>query len=105
MMGNDITFSGVFSALCWFFVGLGATIAVFSPRIKDTTMERAGLSAVALACFASAWQAFRLDFYEAPAALFTSVALAFYVVALVLKHHAPEPPKRPYDKTKPGDLE
>ena len=103
-MNTEVTLYGALSALCWLVVGLGATVAVYSPRIKDTTMERAGLSAVALACFASAWQAFRLDFYDAPATLLTSGSLAFYVVALVVKHRKSEPPKRPNDKTKPGDL-
>ena len=100
----SFTLYGAFSALCWMIVGIGATLAVYSPRVKDTTLERCGLAAVAIACIASAWHAITQDYARAPAGLLTSGALAFYVIALLLKHNRKEPPKLPNDKTRPGDL-
>jgi hypothetical protein len=103
-----VTAHAVLSIVCWCVVGLGATVAVFSPTVRDTTAERLALAAIAMGAFATACRVIRQGWIS-EGGLFLSAALAFYVVAIVWKHvrehlrGAAAP--LPNDKTRPGDLE
>lgn len=103
-----ITAHAVLSVFCWVVVGLGATVAVFSPTVKDTTAERFALAAIAIGAYATAFRVIRQG-WVSEGGLFISAALAFYVLAIVSKHvrehlRGKESPL-PNDKTRPGDLE
>ncbi|WP_219209440.1 hypothetical protein [Variovorax boronicumulans] len=98
-----ITAHAVLSVICWGIVGLGATVAVFSPTVKDTTAERFALAAIAIGAFATACRVIRQG-WVSEGGLFMSAALAFYVLAIAVKHWRGEPSTLPNDKTRPGDL-
>ena len=99
-----ITAHAVLSVICWCIVGFGATLAVFSRTVKDTTAERIGLAGIALGAFATACRVIRQG-WTSEGFLFLSCALAFYVVAIFIKHWRGAEPHLPADKTRPGVLE
>lgn len=99
-----ITAHAVLSVICWTVVGCGATLAVFSRTVKDTTAERIGLTCIAMGAFATACRVVRQG-WVSEGGLFISAALAFYVLAIALKHFRGETPHLPRDKTRPGVLE
>ena len=74
-----------FSALCWAVVAVGAAVAIFSPRVYDTFLERVGLSAVSIVAVAAGWRAFYYGWVTNTGFLM-SIALAFYVLAVFFKH-------------------
>jgi len=95
---HEITLLNTLASLFWLVVAFGATAAVFSKRIRDTTMERLGLGGVAIGAFAAAWRSFRGAFVS-DGGLLLSGFLALYVVAVVAKHMRPEHPTIPKDKS------
>jgi hypothetical protein len=99
-----VTAHGVLAAIFWVVVGVGATLAVFSHRIRDTTAERLGLAGVAIMSFATAWRVMAAGFVS-EGGLLLSFFLAFYVCSLVVKHLRPHPPTVPADKSRPMPLE
>lgn len=98
-----ITAHAVLSIACWVIVGLGATLAVFSRTVRDTTAERIALGAIAIGAFATACRVIRQG-WVSEGGLFISAALAFYVLAIAVKHWRGEPSTLPNDKTRPSDL-
>lgn len=101
---QEITLLNTLSSLFWLVLALGATVAVFSKRIRDTAMERLGLAGVALGAFAAAWRTFRGSVVT-DGSLLLSGFLALYVVAIVAKHLRPEHPTIPKDKSERMPLE
>lgn len=79
------TTHAVVSCICWFIVGCGATYAVFSPKVKDTLWERIALSAVGLFSIGTSFRVGRQGWIT-EGFLFISVALAFYVLIVIIKH-------------------
>jgi hypothetical protein len=69
----------------WLIVAAGATIAVFSPNINDTLLERIGLGAVAVCAVGTACRYYYVD-WVSEGGFAMSAAMAFYVVAIVIKH-------------------
>lgn len=98
-----VTLHGVLSAFFWCIVGAGATAAVYSKRIRDTTAERIGLAGVAIMAFATACRVIRAG-WVSEGGLMLSAFLALYVLAVVAKHMRKHPPTKPRDKTIPGEL-
>jgi hypothetical protein len=99
-----ITAHAVVSVICWLVVGLGATLAVFSRTVKDTTAERMALACIAIGAIATGCRVIRQG-WVSEGGLFISGALAFYVVAIAVKHWRGEPSHLPADKSRPGKLE
>lgn len=99
-----VTLHGVLAALFWFIVGVGATLAVFSKRIRDTTAERVALSGVAIMAFATSCRVIRAGLVS-EGGLLLSAFLAMYVVAVVAKHLRKHPPTTPRDKSERMPLE
>lgn len=80
-----LTMWAVLAFVCWLIVAGGAALAVFARGIKDTTLERIGLSAVCLTATGAACRIFVAGWASAgDAALAASVA--FYVAAVTAKH-------------------
>lgn len=98
-----VTAQGMIAALGWLIVAVGATVAVFSPRIRDTAAERIGLSLVAITSLGAAYRIVGQG-WESDGDLFLALSLAFYVGALFVKHLKKESTPRPADKTRPMDL-
>lgn len=85
-MDEILTFTqaGV-SGLCWVVVAAGSMIAIFSPRIQDTLLERIGLCMVSCMAIAAAWRALAHG-WVTNIGFLVSIALAFYVFAVFFKH-------------------
>lgn len=98
-----VTAHAMLSALCWIVVASGATFAVFSKAVRDTTAERFGLAAIAVGASGTAcriiYQGWITD-----GGLFLSAGFAFYVCAVFWKHWKGDPSRTPADKTRPGEL-
>lgn len=99
-----ITLNGFVAAVFWCVVGVGAAVAIYHPKIWDTPLERIALAGVALGCAGAAWRIISAG-WVTDGGLWLSGSLALYVGAIVSKHCKPDPPKRPSDKTKPGELD
>ena len=103
MNSHVITTSAALSALCWLIVAGGATVAVFSSSVRDTTAERFGLAVIVLGATGAACRILYQGWIT-EGGLFLSAAFAFYVCAVFWKHWKGDPSRLPYDKTRPGDL-
>jgi len=103
MNGYIITTHAVLSVGCWFIVGLGATAAVFSRTVRDTTPERVALAAMAIAAFATGCRVIRQGWIS-EGFLFLSASAACYVLAVAYKHWRGEPEELPADKSRPAEL-
>lgn len=79
-----LTQAGI-SACCWAIVCAGATTAIFSARINDTLLERIALACIAIMALAAGWRAMVYGWVTNTGWL-VSMALAFYVVAVFVKH-------------------
>jgi heme/copper-type cytochrome/quinol oxidase subunit 1 len=99
-----VTLHGVLAAFFWAIVGAGATAAVYSKRIRDTTWERVALSGVAIMAFATSCRVIRAGLVS-EGSLLLSGFLALYVVAVVAKHLRKHPPTTPRDKSERMPLE
>ncbi len=80
-----LTLWAVQAFICWLVVAGGASLAVFSRGIKDTTLERIGLSAAFLTVTGAACRIFVAGGASAGDATLAASA-AFYVVAVTRKH-------------------
>lgn len=74
-----------FVTFCWAVVGLGALIAVVSPRIDDILTERIALALVSIGSFGSAWRVLETG-DESDGGLWIASGLAIYVCAIFWKH-------------------
>lgn len=101
---QEITILNTLSSLFWLVLAIGATVAVFSKRIRDTTMERLGLAGVAIGALAAAWRTLRGSAVT-DGSLWLSGFIALYVVAVIAKHLRPEHPTLPKDKSERMPLE
>lgn len=99
-----VTAHGVLAAFFWAVVGVGATLAVYSPRIRDTLPERIGLGGVAMMAFATSCRIIRAG-WVSEGGLLLAGFLALYVGAVIVKHLRKNPPTTPRDKTTPMPLE
>ena len=102
-MSYIVTGHAIISVAGWCIVSVVSGAAVFSPTVKDTTLERIGLSLISLATLAAAfrvfWQGWVSEGY-----LFLSSAFAFYALAVAYKHwFGPEPAPTPQDKSDPRE--
>lgn len=86
-----LTLWAVLAFVCWLVVAWGAGLAVFARAIKDTTLERIGLSAICLTATGAACRILVAGWASAgDAALAASTA--FYVAAVTAKHiRSPKP--------------
>lgn len=84
-MYSVITLQAGIAALCWGIVGLGAMVAVVSPRINDILSERIALGLVSIGAFATAWRVVKSGEVN-DGGLWIASALAIYVWALFWKH-------------------
>jgi hypothetical protein len=80
-----LTLWAVLAFVCWLVVAGGAALAVFSRGIKDTTLERIGLSAIGLTATGAACRIFVAGWASAGDAALAASA-AFYVAAVTAKH-------------------
>lgn len=80
-----LTLWAVLAFICWLVVAGGAALAVFARAIKDTTLERIGLSAVCLTATGAAYRVFVVGWASAGDAAL-AVSTAFYVTAVTAKH-------------------
>ncbi|WP_088155634.1 hypothetical protein [Achromobacter xylosoxidans] len=71
--------------VCWLIVAGGAALAVFAQGIKDTTLERIGLSALCLTATGAACRTFLAGWASAGDAALAASA-AFYAAAVTVKH-------------------
>lgn len=80
-----MTVQAAVAAVCWLIVAGGAGLAVFARCIHDTTMERAGLSAVSVTSVGAAYRIVANGWTsDVEAAL--AIAMAGYVAAVAYKH-------------------
>ncbi|HEX8549912.1 MAG TPA: hypothetical protein VF681_00015 [Abditibacteriaceae bacterium] len=69
------------AAVAWFIVGCLSTWAIFSPRVRDTTLERVALTGIAFGSFSRVF--FVLGRGEIPwDGVLTSVSIAFYCIVI-----------------------
>lgn len=80
-----LTLWAVLAFVCWLIVAGGAVLAVFARTVKDTTLERIGLSAICLTATGAACRVFVAGWASAGDAMLAASA-AFYVVAVTAKH-------------------
>ncbi|WP_343499260.1 hypothetical protein [Achromobacter denitrificans] len=86
-----LTLWAVLGFVCWLIVAGGAALAVLSRGIKDTTLERIGLSAIGLTATGAACRIFMAGWASAGDAALAASA-AFYVAAVTAKHiRTPKP--------------
>ena len=84
-MHSVITLQAGLAALCWIIVGVGAAIAVISPRINDILSERIGLGMVSITTLGTAWRI--LDVGEVSEyGSWLAGSLALYVGSLFWKY-------------------
>jgi hypothetical protein len=84
-MYSVITLQAGLAALCWIVVGLGALIAVVSPRIDDILSERIALGLVSIGAFGTAWRVI-MSGEVTDGGLWIASGLALYVCSLFWKH-------------------
>jgi len=84
-----VTTHAIFSVFFWCIAGFGATFAVFSTQIKDTTFERVALSFIAINTFATAARVIK-NGWISEGGMLLSFSLALYVVAIICKKWKPE---------------
>lgn len=91
------------AALCYFVVSAGSCLAVFSKKIKDTTLERMAHGCV---CITAAGTGCRIVYqgWISEGGLYFAAALAVLVLVLVGKHLKATPTALPRDKTSPAPL-
>ncbi|MNU43019.1 hypothetical protein D3C71_317950 [compost metagenome] len=80
-----LTLWAVLAFVCWLVVAGGAALAVFARSIKDTALERIGLSAVCLTTTGAACRVFVAGWASAGDAILAA-SVAFYVAAVMAKH-------------------
>ena len=85
MTSYIVTGHAILSVIFWCITAAGATFAVFSKQIRDTTLERIGLSAIAITSIGTACRVVR-NGWISEGGLLLSASLAFYVCAIVWKH-------------------
>jgi len=76
------------SLLCvaaWAVVALGTTWAVFSPKIRDTVLERIALSIISVAACSRAYYIWETKAVSIDGTV-VALALGFYVLVLYWKH-------------------
>lgn len=86
------TGQAVMAAVCWLIVAGAAALAVYSCRIRDTVLERIGLSIVSIGALGTAWRIVQQGWIT-DGAWFTAFGFAFYAGVLLWKH-LPHPVKR-----------
>lgn len=86
-MDNTIylTAQAALSVICWLIVAGGAGLAVFARGIRDTTLERIGLSAVSITAVGTACRIIERG-WTTDGGTAMAVAMAGYVIAVTLKH-------------------
>lgn len=89
-----VTTHAILSVMAWIVVALGAGWAVFSKQIRDTTLERIGLSCVAITAAGTACRVIK-NGWISEGGLLLSMSLAFYVCAIVWKHWMASHPAKP----------
>lgn len=97
------TFFVTIAAALWVVVSIGFAIAVFSPKIRDTTWERIALGCVSVTAAGNACRVLLLGWVN-EGGLVHAAAMALLVVVLVRKHARNTPTPLPRDKTGPAPL-
>ena len=72
-------------AAAWFFVGIATIWATFSPKIKDTVLERIAIAFVSITSFSRAIYVFTMGNVALDGVL-TAIAIAMYCVVIWNKH-------------------
>lgn len=80
-----ITLHAAVSVACWFITAAGATVAVFSRKINDTVLERVALAAIAIGAIGTGCRIIKAGWIT-DGGLWISMALAFYVCVIFVKH-------------------
>lgn len=74
-----------FAAIGWLICSVTAGLAVFSPTIKDTILERIGLSGISICTLGVAYKAIIYDEIT-PGGIMLGLSVGGYCAAILLKH-------------------
>jgi len=74
-----------FAAIGWLICSVTAGLAVFSPTIKDTILERIGLSGISICALGVSYKALIYDEIT-PGGIMLGLSVGGYCLAVLLKH-------------------
>lgn len=83
--------------ICWLITAVGATVAIFSPKIRDTLNERASLCIIALGAAGASYRIYAQG-WTTDGGQVLAIGAAYYVITIFCKKWRDHPETLPADK-------